>query len=323
MNYSSSLVFLTMINKKVIYIDTDPGLGTPGAEIDDAVALMLLTNHQGIEIVGIGSVFGNVPVEDAFLNLSRWMDFLNAGDIPIGEGSAKPLSGNLDWFKEWQLGYESTLSYKPRYPAESSIDIMLACAKKYSGQLIILSLGPMTNIAEAIRLDPGVMTGVKKIIAMGGSFANQVEPPEFNIHCDPRAANQVIHSGISVILFGLNVTRKAVFSKLDFEHLKGENEAITLLKNQAPGWIDRVISMGWESDGCSLHDAVAAAYLIDENIFNSLACDVSVATDNYSEWGSINIRKDLSETSKIRVIDKMDVEKCREIIWNGIRKWEQ
>ncbi len=124
---------------------------------------------------------------------------------------------------------------------------------------------------------------------MGGSFSGQSAAPEFNIHCDPAAAEIVLQAGWPVTLLGLEVTRQAIFSRAEFAAIKDAHPAAALLKNQAAGWIARVEAMGWEKDGCALHDAAAAAYILDKSLFKASKAEVSVSTDSGPDWGVTSI----------------------------------
>jgi purine nucleosidase len=307
-----------MNDKRIVYIDTDISLGTPCAEIDDASALMMLLNDPDIHIAGIGSVFGNVPVLDATINLARFVGFFGRNDIPLGFGVDHPLKGDLTWFEDWKNAYGKTLPYEGSLPVISSCDLIIDCILKFPHQISILSLGPMTNIALAVQKSPEIAANVKEVIAMGGSFDENPVFPEFNIHCDPVAARTVLQAGWPVILLGLEVTRKAAFSKAEFTSLKDNDPATALFKNQAAGWIDRVESMGWEKDGCALHDAVTAAFFLDKDLFKAVQADIIVTTEKGSRWGITTISETTLTTGKIQVIKEMDVKRCREMIWKSV-----
>ncbi|MDP2964848.1 MAG: nucleoside hydrolase [Pelolinea sp.] len=309
-----------MKDKQIVYIDTDIGLGTLGAEIDDATALMMLLHNAAIQVVGIGSVFGNVPVKDSAANLARFVKFFKRDDIPLGFGADHPLEGDLAWFDGWKQGYEKTLSYEGELPRTNSCDLLIDCVRKYPDQVSVLTLGPMTNIALAIQKSPEIISKVKEVIAMGGSFDECPSSPEFNIHCDPVAADKVIHTGWPVTLLGLEVTRKASFTKAEFLALKDADPATALLKSQAAGWIDRVASKGWEKDGCALHDAVAAVYFLDKGLFKTVQVEVHVSMEKGASWGMTYIKEASSISGKIRVVKEMDVKRCRKMIWASINR---
>jgi inosine-uridine nucleoside N-ribohydrolase len=318
MRGKTSLIFSDMDKTLIVYIDTDIGLGTPGAEIDDAAALMMLLNNPDIQIAGIGSVFGNVPVNDAVSNLCRFVNFFQRTDIPLGFGTDQPLEGDLGWFAEWQNGYGKTLPFEGSLPKSHSSDLLIDCIMKHPGKVTILALGPLTNLALAVKKTPEIVAKVKEVIAMGGTFGETTSPPEFNIHCDPTAADIVIHAGWSVTLLGLELTRKAVFSKADFMAINATGPATHLFKSQAAGWIERVEMMDWEKDGCALHDAVAAAHFLEKGLFKSVQADVWISTQMGPSWGIASIAETSTQPGIIRVIKEMDVEQCRKLIWNSI-----
>jgi len=245
-------------------------------------------------------------------------------DIHLGFGSDHPLEGDLAWFGEWQKGYGKTLPYEGILPGSHSSDLLIDIVMRYPGEVTILALGPMTNIALAIQKSPEIVANVKEVIAMGGSFGENPTSPEFNIHCDPVAANIVIHAGWAITLLGLEVTRKAAFSRAEFMAMEDADPATALFKNQAEGWIDRVISMGWEKDGCALHDAVAAAYFLDKDLFKAVQVDVIVSIKKGSTWGRTCINESSSPSGKIQVVKEMDIKRCRDMIWKFIEmKWEK
>ena len=264
------------MNKKLVYVDTDVGLGTPCAEIDDGAALIFLSRHPSVEVIGAGSIFGNVSLPDAALNLDRLLTWLDGEHIPRGLGAEKPLLADMTWFESWQSAYGRTLPWDFQPPAELAANLIIRTIHDHPGQVSILSLGPMTNLALAVRLDPGIVPLTSEVILMGGSFNSQNPAPEFNVHCDPEAAQIVFNSGWKLHILGLDITRRVHFSRHEFASLPDGNPAVELLRWQAPGWIDRMEAMGWEQDGCALHDAVAAAYLVEDTIFQTEETAVEV-----------------------------------------------
>ena len=308
------------MNKKLVYVDTDVGLGTPGAEIDDGAALICLLRNTSIEVIGAGSVFGNVPLRDADLNLDRLLTWLGGEQIPRGCGQEKPLLADMAWFKSWQSSYGKTLSWEPRPAKYLAANLIIDIIHNHPGQVSILSLGPMTNLALAIRLDRGIIPLTREVIVMGGSFNVQNPEPEFNIRCDPEAAQIVFSSGWNVHILGLDITRRVHFSRHAFASLPDGNPSVALLREQAAGWIDRVEEMGWEQDGCALHDAVAAAYLIDDTIFQTKKTSVEVELSNPNIRGITGFSLTKEHNSIVTVITDLDTPKCRDLIWSHIQQ---
>ena len=307
------------MNKKLVYVDTDVGLGTPGAEIDDGAALILLLRNAFIEVVGVGSVFGNVPLHDAALNLDRLLTWLGGEHIPVGMGSEKPLIENLAWAEDWQSGYGKTLGWNARPVSYLAANLIIHTIRSHPGQVSILSLGPMTNLALAVRLDPGIVPLTSAVVVMGGSFSSQNPAPEFNVRCDPEAAQIVFSSGWNVHILGLDITRRVHFSRRDFASLLDGNPAVELLRAQAPGWIDRVEEMNWEQDGCALHDAVAAAYLIDHSTFELKATHVEVELADPDSRGITRFSPSTENGPVVTVITDVNNANCHDLIWSHIK----
>ena len=308
------------MNKKLVYVDTDIGLGTPGAEIDDGAALIFLLRNKSIDVIGAGSIFGNVPLHDAALNLDRLLTWLGREDIPTGLGAEKPLIADTAWFESWQSNYGKTMPWNTRAANYLSANLIIHAIRTHPGQVSILSLGPMTNLALAVRLDPNIIPLTHEVIVMGGSFNVQNPEPEFNVHCDPEAAQIVFSSGWKVHILGLDITRRVHFSRRDFASLPDGNPAVELLRAQAPGWIDRMEEMGWEQGGCALHDAVAAAYLIDQTIFQIEEASVEVELANADSRGITRFSSAAENQPIVKVITDLDTVKCRDLIWSHINQ---
>lgn len=306
------------MNNKLVYVDTDVGLGTPGAEIDDGAALIFLLRNISMAVIGAGSVFGNVPLPDADSNLDRLLTWLDGEKISRGRGAEKPLFADTSWFENWQSGYGSALPRESRPTTHLAANLIIDTIRKYPGQVSILSLGPMTNLALAIRLDTSIIPLTHEVIVMGGSFNVQNPEPEFNVRCDPEAAQIVFSAGWNVHVLGLDITRRVHFSRHDFASLPSGNPAVDLLRKQAAGWIDRVEEMGWEQDGCALHDAVAAAYLVDDTIFQTEKSSVEVELANPNSRGVTRFIPANEQGSIVTVITDLNIAKCRDLIWSHL-----
>lgn len=304
------------MTKKLVYIDTDVGLGTPGAEIDDGAALIFLLRNQVFDIVGAGSVFGNVPHNDAALNLDRLLTWLDGAHIPLGLGAEKPLLADNAWFESWQSAYGNTLSWNLRPTTCLAANLIIDTIRTDPNRVSILSLGPMTNLALAIRLDPAIAPLTREVIVMGGSFHQQNPTPEFNVRCDPEAAQIVFHAGWNMHVLGLDITRRIHFSRRDFASLPDGNLAVELLRAQASDWIDRVEEMSWEQDGCALHDAIAAAYLADDTIFQTEEASIEVELAHPNLRGVTRFSSATKDKSVLKVISDLDTAKCRDLIWS-------
>ena len=303
-----------MIASPIIAVDTDVSLGTPGAEMDDGAALITLLNSKA-DVRWISSVHGNVQVTEATHNLRRLLSYMDREQIAVGRGCDLPLVQDPSWFIPFQARYGPTPPWpdEPQLPAAALM--LIDAIRAHPGQVTVLALGPLTNLALAARLAPDVISAVKEVICMGGSFSEN-DAPEFNARCDPEAAHIVYTAGWPLRLLGGDVTCRVHFERERFAQLPDDEPALKLLKEQAPGWIDIVEEQAWAHGGCALHDAVAVAALLDPTLFEFMPAVVDVELRHEDRRGATTVRAVAPETSKTRVTIEVDAERCRDFIWS-------
>jgi inosine-uridine nucleoside N-ribohydrolase len=311
--------------KPLVYVDTDIGLGTPGAEIDDAAALILLFTTDWLACIGAGSVFGNVPSRDALTNLCRLRSFFGRQDLPIGRGADLPLVEGMEWFTAWQEGYGPTRPFDVPGSLLTSTQLMIDLARAHPHQVTLLAIGPLTNLALAARLAPDFVPLVKQVVVMGGASAAGEEPqaPEFNLRCDPEAAQIVLSAGWEVTLVGLDITRQVTFSRQEFAALNGAHPATRLLREEAPTWIDRMEKMGWGVNGCGLHDAIAVSFLIDPSLFKLKSTRVRIELHDRARRGMIFCDETDPTLPRAWVASGVDAPACHDLVWSGIQDCER
>ena len=206
-----------------ILIDTDPG-------VDDALAILLAMLSPELHIEAITTVCGNVPVTQATQNLLTILGILNPDEFPlIAQGEAQPLVKPLVTAAHVHgddgLGNVSQLRnadgsplYPPAHTNISStpgVDLILEMVTRYPDELTLVALGPLTNIAKAIRKDAAKMQRLQKILVMGGAFevyGNVTTTAEFNIFVDPHAAQEVFHANIPINIAPLDATHQVVLT---------------------------------------------------------------------------------------------------------------
>jgi inosine-uridine nucleoside N-ribohydrolase len=298
-----------------VFIDTDIGLGTPQAEIDDGAALLVMLRAADVQVCGVGTVHGNVAVDQAIHNARRLLAYENCEQIPVGRGAALPLVQDPGWFAGWRAAYGQTEPWPGGAALPPAAGLLIDAARAFPHRLAVLAIGPLTNLALAARLAPDIVPLVGEVVAMGGSFGAAQPGAEFNLRCDPEAAAIVLHAGWPVRLFGLEVTRQVRFGRAEFAALPEHRPAVRLLRHQAPGWIDRVEAQGWEAGGCSLHDAVAAAALLDETLCDYVETGVSVELADPARRGETRFH---ARAIGLRVATDVDADRCHALIWKHI-----
>jgi len=185
-------------------IDTDTAA-------DDAVALLLATSKNDIEILGVTTVCGNVPLELATKNALAVLE-VGGKNIPVYKGAKKPLKREL-FTAEYVHGLDglgdSGLSHSKRKPEETdAVDFILNAVKKYPNKIEIIALGPATNLANAILRDSDTMKKVKRIWSMGTSGqgdGNVTKVAEFNVYVDAESYDIMLKSGIPITIIGLDM----------------------------------------------------------------------------------------------------------------------
>jgi len=190
--------------KRRFVIDCDPGH-------DDAAALLFAAAH--LDVAAVTTVFGNNTIAATTRNALAILELAGL-EWPVHAGAAGPLTGDAGQVADLHGagGLDGVeLPVPSRGPdAGDAADALIALASRQRGDLFVLALGPLTNVATALQREPRLAQWLPAISLMGGSttVGNVTPVAEFNIHCDPEAADQVFRSGIPVTMVGLNVTRQ-------------------------------------------------------------------------------------------------------------------
>lgn len=197
----------TLSDKKMVIIDTDPGG-------DDALAILLAAYDERLKVCAITTTYGNASLQETTDNAAYIMHRFGIRHIPLYSGSSKPLVRKhyKDYF--WgPTGLDAIRDLKKHSLSYTAVQRMIRLIKKHPNKITILALGPLTNIAQAIKKDPHTMSKVREIIALGGNLGtmHELQGPEFNIESDPEAADFVFKSGIPIKIITFDTaTRLAI-----------------------------------------------------------------------------------------------------------------
>jgi len=268
---------------KNVLIDTDPGM-------DDALAISLAVKSEEISVRAITAVTGNLTADRTAANALRILDMLDAPDIPVAQGPLVPSSGLYpsDPFSHGSDGLaESNLpdSIRP-LDSRSAAQLIVDTVRKYAGNITVCALGPLTNIAEALRLDPELPTKITELVIVGGSFGetpyawtqatgdNPVS--EWNIFVDPESAHAIFHAGFNLLAVGLDVaTHPGInFGPEHLQILRASKKPEAMLAVRVVDFVNR---RGYQSY-CSLIDSVAVAAAVDASLVKTtqVHCDISI-----------------------------------------------
>jgi inosine-uridine nucleoside N-ribohydrolase len=264
-----------------IIIDTDPG-------IDDAMAIFLALRSPELKVEAITPVAGNVPLDLTLPNALRLVEIAGRTDIPVAGGASHPLVRRLATAGHVHgvngLAGVDFPEPKIKPVRETAPEIIRRIVRENPGEITIVAVGPLTNVALALRSDPELASMIPAIVIMGGSLSggNMTPAAEFNIYVDPEAARIVFDANIPLTMVGLDVTRKCRVSE---EHIK-QLEAAKNPVSQAAGKILRAtyerMRHGGEVTDIDLHDALAVASLIDHDVITRK--DYYVEVETFGEW---------------------------------------
>ena len=266
-------------SRKVI-VDCDPG-------IDDATALILAMQYPGFNILGITTVFGNAYLEQATKNALIIVE-LSKTNIPVYKGAGKPLRKPLDAPPDFIHGKDGLgntdepgpkIMHQPKPAAQFIVDM----AKAYPGQITILAVGRLTNLAEAIKLDSNVTRNIKEVVLMGGALhvPGNVNPvAEANIEGDPDAADIVLTAPWKVTMIGLDVTTKVKLNDDILLRIKNKNKQYgPFIFSITRFYLNFYKDVNHLEGGFYVHDPSAVMYLIDSTLFKLKTGPVRVVTD--------------------------------------------
>jgi purine nucleosidase len=257
-----------------VVIDSDPGT-------DDALAILLAVYSPELDVKGISIVAGNVTADMGFDDALRVLSLVNRCDIPVAKGAEHPLLQRLVTGTYWNgangLGGAETPPSKCQGDRRFGPDLIIDLVHKYPNELTIIPIGPLTNIALAVRKDPSIVPLVKGVVLMGGSISggNVNGAAEYNIYQDPEAASIVFNAGWPITMVGLDVTEKAAIvpgdaNRLDQNAGPVSKFAATVARYQ--------ISIGEAGGAGAVHDALAVGAVVDPTLIRIKFLRVDVET---------------------------------------------
>lgn len=269
-----------------IILDTDLGMGRQGADIDDGFALALALAEPELEVELVCTVNGNTDVDNATRLTIELLARLGRPDVPVARGAEAPL------VRPWPRSVPGTAPFYPPNteksgdPQHAAVQIVQRVMAE-PGELTLVAIGPLTNVALALMLEPRVATSVVEIIAMGGVFLEQTNvaarPGEFNLWVDPDAAAVVLASGAPLRFVGLDVTRRVRLSREDAAQMAVAGSEFTrFAATCTQDWIDhleRTTPGDEEARGsCALHDPLAVAVICSPDLVIWRRAHVAVET---------------------------------------------
>ncbi|CAA9556333.1 MAG: Inosine-uridine preferring nucleoside hydrolase [uncultured Thermomicrobiales bacterium] len=249
-------------------LDTDIG-----TDVDDILALALLAAAPEVDLVGVTTVYGDTVLR---ARMARWVcDQLGRSDVTVAVGERETLTNRPVWWAGHEGEGIPDLERVAIDETEGGVAYLLRVAREHAGELHLFAIGPLTNVAAAIRADPGFAGSLHHLTIMGGAFWMERSEPEHNIKCDPEAADVVFRSGIPMSVCGLDVTTRVWLREGEVREIgRAHGELGKALEAQIRRW--------WSFVGKSEnnpHDPLAALMAIRPDLFRFEECDVRVGLE--------------------------------------------
>lgn len=273
---------LSGVPRKVI-LDCDPGH-------DDAIAIMLALASEELEVLGITTVYGNVGLQRTTHNALVVREVLGKS-VPIYAGSDRPLVRE-------RISAESVHGVSglegPHLPTPTgqvepkhAVHFIIEQVLRYPGEVTLVPVGPLTNLALAMRLEPRILPQIREIVLMGGSMdiGNWSPSAEFNILCDPHAARIVFTAGVPLVMMGLNLTHQTIAHPARVERFRALGTRVGAFVAELLEFFREHHLRRFKWDGAPIHDACAVAYLLRPELFRTALLNVEIETNEGLTFG--------------------------------------
>jgi purine nucleosidase len=262
-----------------VLLDTDLAMGAPGSDIDDGFALALALADPGMSVELVTTVNGNTDVDTATRLTGELLARLGRANIPVVRGAGAPVRGA----GRGRGGHRAEVGAPRGHAAVEIAERVLA----EPGELTVLAIGPLTNVALALLLEPAVAGAVREIVVMGGVFLRHTNiaamPGEFNIWCDPDAAAVVFDSGAPLRCVGLDVTMQVRLTDDDAARMAtGGRPFGAFAGSRTREWIAHCDAGNpgavAEHGSCAMHDPLAVAAVTHPELLTWQPARVTVET---------------------------------------------
>jgi purine nucleosidase len=278
-----------------VIVDTDLSLGAPGSEIDDGLALAMVVAEPRLDLQAVTTVSGNVDAASAASLVLDLFERLDVKDVPVFRGAMSALCDPVPRRPSVPTG---PLRVANGYAAA----VLARRIVESPGEITVIAIGPLTNLAVAINIEPGFAAAAKEIVVMGGTYFRNLSwgslPSEFNFWLDPEAARVVLRSGARVRLVGLDVTTQVQLSRADAQMLQIRGGRFAQYAGaRAQAWIERLASEypgdPDTGDSCSMHDPLTVAAVARPDLLDWQEVYVDIVTHDQAGRG-------------IAVVDRLD-----------------
>ncbi|HEX2914923.1 MAG TPA: nucleoside hydrolase [Chloroflexia bacterium] len=307
-----------------IVLDVDTG-------VDDALAILLALNSPEVEVLACTTVAGNVTVDQTTLNTLMVLEAAGRSDIPVAKGATRPLARRLTTATYFH-GPTGLGRVELPAPTISPVEVdgphmLLNMANRFAGELTVVAVGPLTNLALALLIDPDFGRKLKRLVIMGGAVRTQgnITPvAEANFYNDPEAAQAVLHCGAPITLVGLDVTHQSVIYWNDIAFLDDHLATLSPTGRLSLELLRFYTQCYGATGGAHLHDPLAVGVVLQPDLVTTERMQVDIETHGRLTRGQsvgyshLNIdliedKGDYDDAIGIRVEHPSNAEVCLEV----------
>jgi purine nucleosidase len=271
-----------------VILDTDPG-------VDDSMALFFVLRSPELQLDAVTTVFGNVDIDQTTRNALIVLDVADRSEVPVFRGADRPLlrtrqQGGAAVHGDNGLGGAELPAPSRSADAARAADVIVDRIMASPGEITLIAVGPLTNVALATRLEPRIVENIHQLIIMGGAATvpgNASAVAEANIHNDPEAAQIVFEAGFPLTMVGLDVTLQAIITPEEIDVIRAKGGAV--------GGFIQAISARYGDQyarrsgrmGFPMHDSAAVLYAIDPGYFQTERWHVQIETQSDRAAGMV------------------------------------
>jgi len=278
-----------------IIIDTDPG-------VDDAMAIFFALNSPEIELIGLTTTFGNGHTDLTTINALRLLEIAGRSDIPVAQGAPQPIASRFDEPGAMVHGDDAQGNLNLPLPTtkaiqQSAAEFIVEQVMNAPGEITLVPIGPLTNIAMALELEPRIAQATREVVIMGGNAlcpGNITPAAEANIFHDVEAADIVFGAEWPVTMVGLDVTHKTIMTAAQLVRFQDSSKATAQHLNAIiPFYLEFTRTVN-KLDGIFLHDPTTLAYLVARDAFKTEKLFIRVESESFSRgktWPASYINK--------------------------------
>ncbi|NJO43510.1 MAG: nucleoside hydrolase [Cyanobacteria bacterium RU_5_0] len=305
-----------------IIIDCDPG-------VDDAIALLLAFASAELDVLGITTVAGNVPLSLTQTNARKICELAGRSTMRVYAGCPRPMLRSLETaeYAHGTTGLQGTELPEPTMPlqAQHGVDFLIETLMQSDGDITLATLGPLTNLAIALIKAPQITPKIREVVMMGGAITHGNVTPlaEFNIYVDPHAAQVVFSSTLKLTIISLDVTHQVLTTPDRLEKIRSIGTPVSQAAADLLAFYGSYDIEKYGMPGSPLHDPCVIAYLIQPDLFTGreFFVDVETTSDRTIGCTIVDLWQLTGKSPNVNVIQTVNVEKFYELLIDRLSRY--